>query len=156
MNRNILLFTKFLCALFIICTIIMLFIVYNNVENNIVSKFGMCYFYLTLLFIIYIPLITIFNSRKLKWSKLKERLPKFIALFILFGALNFVFDYAFRPSNIDLFKEFSIAFGLTFGISFIDITLFRRKADWYTQYWWILLIRTCICKRSIEFILRLI
>lgn len=129
MNRNILLFTKFLCTLFIICTIIMLFIVYNNIENNIVSKFGMCYFYLTLLVVIYIPFIIIFNSRKLKWVQIKERLLKFIALFILFGALNYAFDYAFRPSKIDLFREFSIAFGFTFGISFIDITLFRRKEE---------------------------
>ncbi|APM37979.1 hypothetical protein [Clostridium kluyveri] len=130
MNKNILsFFTKFICNLYIICTIIMLFIVYNNIENNIISRFGMCYFYLTLFVFVYIPFITIFNSRKLKWVEIKERLFKFIALSILFGGLNYVFDYVFRPSNIDLFREFSIALGLTFGISFIDIILLGRKIE---------------------------
>ncbi|AQR91944.1 hypothetical protein [Clostridium saccharobutylicum] len=121
MNRNILLsFSKFLAWLFIICTIIMLFIIYNNIENNIISTFGMFYFYLVLLVVTCIPLITILNLRKLKSVQLKERLFKFIALFILFSILNYVFDYTFRHSNIDLFREFSIAFGLTFIISFND------------------------------------
>jgi len=86
----------------------------------------MGYFFLTFFMFLYVPFITILNSRKLKWVEIRKRLFKFIAVFILFGALNYGFDYVFRPSNIDLFREFSIALGLAFGGSFIDVTFLKK------------------------------
>ncbi|WP_176718882.1 hypothetical protein [Caloranaerobacter ferrireducens] len=54
-----------------------------------------------------------------------KRLLKFISLFILLGALNYGFDYVFRPSNVNLYREFSIALGVAFGITFIDV-IFKK------------------------------
>ena len=47
--------------------------------------------------------------------------------FILLGALGYGTDYFFRPSKIDLSKNVSIAFGLAFGGSFMDIIFLKRK-----------------------------
>ncbi|NMM63752.1 hypothetical protein HBE96_13935 [Clostridium sp. P21] len=121
--------TIILYILFAIGTVIMLWMVYNHIEGKIALYFGMAYVFLTLFLIVYVPIVTIFNSRKLKWVDIKKRLFKFFILFIVFGALNYVFDYIFRSSNVDLFRNFSIALGLAFGISFIDITLKKKEVE---------------------------
>lgn len=128
MKKNIvLIFTRILYMLFIIGTILALFIVYKHIDSIIAFKFLMGYLFLTFFLLLYVPLITILNSRKLKWVEIRKRLFKFIVLFILFGSLNYIYDYVFRHSNIDLFREFSIAFGSAFGISFIDVTFLKKK-----------------------------
>lgn len=124
-----LLFTKLLYVLFIIWTIISLFIVYKNIDSSIAFKFLIGYLFFTFFMILYVPFITILNSRKLKWVEIRKKLFRFLALFILYGALNFVIDYIFRPSKIDLFREFSVALGLAFGSSFTDITFLKKKEN---------------------------
>lgn len=130
MKKNTaLVFTKILCILFIIGTIISLFIVYKDIGSSSAFKFLMGYLFLTFFLLLYIPFIIILNSRKLKWVEVRKRLFKFIALCILFGGLNYGFDYVLRPSNIDLFREFSIALGLAFSASFIDVTFLKKKEN---------------------------
>ena len=119
-------FTRILYVLFVIGTIITLFIVYKNVDSSIVFKFVMGYLFLSIFMILYIFFITILNSRKLKWVEVRKKILRFIALFVLFVVLNYSFDYFFRPSNINLYRIFSIALGLSFGISFIDVTLLKN------------------------------
>jgi hypothetical protein len=130
MKKNkVLVFTKILCILFIIGTIISLVIVYKDISGSSAFKFLMGYLFLTFFLLLYIPFIIILNSRKLKWVDVRKRLFKFIALCVLFGGLNYGLDYVFRPSNIDLFREFSIALGLAFGASFIDIAFLKKKEN---------------------------
>jgi hypothetical protein len=128
-NNKALFFTKILYVLFIIGTIITLFIVYKDINSSIAFKFVTGYVLLTVFMLIYIPFITILNSRKLKWVEIRKKLFKFIAVFIIFGALNYGFDYIFRPSKIDLLREFSIALSLAFGVSFIDVTFLKKKEN---------------------------
>lgn len=128
MRKNtVLIFTRILYILFGIGTIVILWMSYRGTGGSGALGFGIAYLFLTLFLLVYIPFITILNLRKLKWVETKKRLFKFMGLFILFGVLNYAFDYFFRPSSIDLFREFSTALGLSFGISFIDITLCKRK-----------------------------
>ncbi|MFD3157979.1 hypothetical protein ACFIJ5_14075 [Haloimpatiens sp. FM7330] len=127
MKKNTVLFTRILYILFIIGTIISLFIAFKDINNIIALNFVKGYVIFTFFMFIYIPLITVINLKKLKWIKVKKRLLKLIILFVLFGASNYIFDYAFRPSKIDLFRESSIAFGLSFGITFVDITFLKKK-----------------------------
>lgn len=127
MKKNTVLdFTKVLYILFIIGTIIILFIMYSYIHSSIAFKFLIGYLFLTIFLILYVTLITILNSRKLKCGEERKGLIKFITLFILYGTLNYIFDYIFRHSNIDLFKDFSIALGLAFATSFIDGTLEKK------------------------------
>lgn len=124
-------FTKTIYVLFFISTIISLFIVYKDIDNGIAIKFVMGYAIFVLILLIYVPIVTVINLRRLKWVDIKKRLLKFFVIFILFGALNYGFDYFFRPEKIDLLRQFSIAFGLAFGISFIDITLLKKEENKY-------------------------
>lgn len=126
MKKNLSFFTKTIFAIFFIGTVITLFIVYKEIDNSISIKFIIGYVIFTFLLLIYVPVITVINSRMLKWVDVKKRLIKFFTVFIIFSALNYGLDYFFRPEKIDLLRQFSIAFGLAFGISFIDVTLFKK------------------------------
>ncbi|MGO1371305.1 MAG: hypothetical protein ACTHVE_05565 [Senegalia sp. (in: firmicutes)] len=120
-------FTRLLYTLFGISTIIMFWMVYKDIDSSIGFKFGIVYLFLTFFLLIYTPIITILNLLNLKWIHIRKRVFKFVILFIFFGSLNYIFDYFFRPSNIDLLREFSVAFGLAFGISFLDIIFSKKK-----------------------------
>ncbi|MFZ5967454.1 MAG: hypothetical protein ACOYVK_09820 [Bacillota bacterium] len=120
-------FTRILYILFVFGTIILLWMAYKDLDSSFAFKFGIGYLALTLFLLLYTPFVTILNSRKLKWIEIRKRLFKFVALFILFGTINYIFDYFIRPTNIDLFRELLIALGSAFGISFIDVTLLEKK-----------------------------
>lgn len=120
-------FTRLLYTLFGISTIIMFWMVYKDIDSSIGFKFGIVYLFLTFFLLIYTPIITILNLLNLKWIHIRKRVFKFVILFIFFGSLNYIFDYFFRPSNIDLLREFSVALGLAFGISFLDIIFLKKK-----------------------------
>lgn len=124
-RKAVLIFTRILCIVFIIGTIILFFIVYTDIDNSFVFKFLMGYVFFTIFLLLYVPIITILNLRKLKWIEIRKRLLKFISLFILLGALNYGFDYVFRLSNVNLYRELSIALGVAFGITFIDV-IFKK------------------------------
>jgi len=122
-------FTRILYILFAIGTIILLWMAYKDIDSKMAYKFGIGYLFLTFFLLLYIPFITISNLRKLKWIGIRKRLFKFIALFVSVGTLHYIYDYFFRPSNIDLFRAFSSALGLAFGISFIDVIFLKKKED---------------------------
>lgn len=126
-DHKVLNFTRLLYTLFGISTIIMFWMVYKDIDSSIGFKFGIVYLFLTFFLLIYTPIITILNLLNLKWIHIRKRVFKFVILFIFFGSLNYIFDYFFRPSNIDLLREFSVAFGLAFGISFLDIIFSKKK-----------------------------
>ncbi|QIB26845.1 hypothetical protein [Caloranaerobacter azorensis] len=58
-----------------------------------------------------------------KGIETRKMLLKFIFLFTLLGALNYGFDYVFKPLDVNLYREFSIALGLAFGITSIDVKI---------------------------------
>lgn len=128
MKKNkILLFTKVIWSLFIVTTIALLIISYNNINNSITHIFSSWYVLLVVFFILYTPIITIFNARNLKWYDIKNRLIKFISLFVLFLAVNCGFNYVFKSSNTDLSSSCYNALGLSFAITFIDVTFLKRE-----------------------------
>ncbi len=55
----------------------------------------------------------------------KKRIITFLKLLIVFSVSSYIFDYVFRPSNIDLSRNISIAVGFAFGISFVDLLIFK-------------------------------
>ena len=126
-KNSTLIFTRILYGLFLIGTIITLLIVYRHINTNISFKFLIGYVLLTFFLLLYVPVITIINSRKLKWVEIRKRLLKLLILFALFGISHYFFDFFSRPSKIDLFRELSTALALAFGISFIDVTFLKKE-----------------------------
>ncbi len=128
MKKNkVLVFTRILYTLFAIGTIMSLFIVYKDIDNDFAFKFVVGYVFLTFFFIICILFITILNLGKLKWTDMRKRISRFIISFVTLVALSYGFDYLFRPTKIDLYRVFSNALGLAFGISFIDVIFFNNQ-----------------------------
>lgn len=130
MKKNkVVIFTRILCVLFAVGTIICLFIVYKDIYGIIAFRFLIGYLFFTFFMLLYFPFITFLSLRKFKGIEIRKRLFKFIALFILFGASNYGLDYFFRPSNIDLYRAFSNALGVAFGVSFIDVIFLKKEQD---------------------------
>lgn len=130
MKKNkILLFTKIVYSLFLIGTIIACIIVYKNIDNNMASNFVIGYALFVLFMLIYVPIITLLNARKLKWDYLKKVLKEFIFLFAVIFLLNCAFDYIFKSSNIDMLNACTNALGLSFGMAFIDITFLKKGRE---------------------------
>lgn len=119
--------TKIIYFLFTTGTIISIFIVYKDVKTTFAIRFVIAYVIFTFLFLFYIGIITIINSRKLHKAEIRKRVIKFITSFISLSILGLTFDYIFRPSNIDLIRNFSIAFGLAFGIAFTEVIFLKKK-----------------------------
>ncbi|ERI92363.1 hypothetical protein HMPREF1982_02345 [Clostridiales bacterium oral taxon 876 str. F0540] len=127
MNSKKTFITKILYALFIIGTIISIFIVYKHIDSNFAFKFLIGYAVFTFLMVLYLIITTISNLKMIKKKELRKRFITFIPVFIIFGALNYGFDYIVRPEKIDLLREFSISFGLAVGISFIRLTPLKEN-----------------------------
>ena len=119
--------SRVLLVLFVIGTIVSLCIVIGNISNGVSFYFLMGYLLLAILLTIYIPIVTVLNSRSLTWVQIRGRLLKFITFFIVFGMTNYLFDYFFRPEKVDLLRELSISLGLAFGISFFDVAFLKKK-----------------------------
>lgn len=128
-KNKTLIFTKILSSLFIIETIISLFIVYRDIEGTFVFRFLSSYVVLTFFMLIYFPIITIINARKFKWIEIRSKLFKFIIIFTLTAVMKYLFGYLFTPAKIDLFNIIFTSLGLSFGISFIDIIFLKNKED---------------------------
>lgn len=109
-------------ALLIISTISVLLIAYNNIQSEFTNKFIMIYVFYIFFSLIYSAFITVFNAFKVKNIDIKRKLMTFIITFSMLVMLHYIFK-----SNKNL--DFSIPFGLAFGISFFDV-LFYKKEDW--------------------------
>ena len=127
MKNKLLIFTRVLYVLLAIGTLAALYIAYRGIGGSFAFNFLKGYIVLIFFSLIYIPMVTLLNLRKFKFAEVKKFLTKAIIIFILFGSLNFILDWIFRPSKVDLLREFSVAFGLAFGIAFADATFLKRK-----------------------------
>lgn len=125
-NKKMLL-TRILYGLFMIATIITFFMVYKNSDNDISFKFLLGYVCFAFFMVIYIPVITIINTRNAKWYQIRKGIVKFISLLFLFTALTYAIDYIIRPFEINLATIFSTSLGLSFSITFFQIIFLKEK-----------------------------
>ena len=120
-------FTKIMYLLIIVATIITCFIVYTDIDSKIAIGFVVGYVIFMFLYLLFVIFITIFNLRKFKWIEIRRKLFKLLIYFITISILNYILDYFFRPSEIDLFKILTRAFAIAFGICFCDVMFFKKK-----------------------------
>lgn len=115
-------------TIFIVSTIITLFIVYKDIDNSFSFKFLTGYGIFLILFLIYFVIATLINLRKLKWLDIRKRMYRFLTLIVFLSGISIIFSYFFKPAEIDYYKIFSIALGLSLGIAFlIYCSLEKRK-----------------------------
>jgi hypothetical protein len=125
-NKKLLL-TKILYGLFLLSTLVIIFIVYKDVGNDISFNFLLGYLFFTFFMLIYTPVVTIMNARSFKWTKIKISLVKFISILFLLTAITYSFDYLVRPTQIDFSRNFSTSLGLSFSIAFFDIIFSKER-----------------------------
>lgn len=124
---RLLIITRTFYILFVIATIISLFIVYKDIDHPFVFRFLVGYLLFTFFLCVYIPLVTTFNLKDLKWVEIRKRIIKFAIIFIVVSILSYTLQYIYKPLELNLFEVFSKGIGLAFGITFADIILFPEK-----------------------------
>lgn len=129
MMKNNTSFTKIVYLLIIVATIITGFIVYKDIDSKVAIGFVVGYVIFLFVYLLFTIFITIYNSRKFKWIELRRRFLKVAIYFITISVLNYILDYFFRPSEIDLFKILTRAFAIAFGICFSDVMFFKKKEN---------------------------
>lgn len=128
-ENKTLIFTKSVYLLVIIGAIISGIIIHYNIENNIATKFVLGYALFIVFFILYVPIITIINARKLKWEYIKKLLKEFVICFAIFFVFNCILDYVFNSSNIDFFDALSDSGSLSFCAAFVDVTFLKKENE---------------------------
>jgi hypothetical protein len=109
---------KFIYIALIIWTVIVVFIVYKNIEFSFVFQFVVGYVIFLLLTCLYFTITIFLNIRKLKWSTIRKMLLKFIIGSFAIWALNVLFIYLTKGELRIMDKIFGsiiLSFGLTFG-----------------------------------------
>ena len=127
--KNNISFTKIIYLVIIVSTIITGFIVYKDIDSKVAIGFVVGYVIFLFGYLLFTIFITIYNSRKFKWIELRRRFFKVAIYFITISVLNYLLDYFFRPSEIDLFKILTRAFAIAFGVCFSDVMFLKKKEN---------------------------
>ena len=125
MKKNIL--TYIIYLLIVVGTIITLFIVYKDIDSSFSFVFIIGYIIFLFLTFLYFMIAIVISLRKSRWVEIRKRLYKFIAYFVLLSAFAYMANYIFQPSELDLYNIVSIPLGLSLGIAFFDLVIFKDK-----------------------------
>ena len=123
-----------LYTIFVVSTIITLFIVYKDIDNLFSYKFLIGYVIFLVLYLIYFIIATVINMRKLKWFDIRKRMYRFITSFVFLSGTSIIYYYFFKPAEIDYYRIFSIALGLSIGVAFFDLS-FSLNEQQYFGFW---------------------
>ncbi|SFH54377.1 hypothetical protein SAMN04487776_12618 [Priestia megaterium] len=64
----------------------------------------------------------------MKWFEIRKRLFKFATLFISLSTVTYIFNYIFRPSEIDIY-HFGTPLGISLSLVFFDLMFSKEKKD---------------------------
>lgn len=123
MKKNILFYVY---TLFITGTVIILFIVYKEINNSFSYRFVIGYLIVLLLTLLYTLIVTVINVRKLSWSEIRKRLFSFVIIYLISSGLNLIIKYFLKP-DWDYVKVFTLSIGYSIGYAFFDLVFFKKK-----------------------------
>lgn len=118
-SLNLILFIVFLAG-----TILTVFIIYKDIDTSLSLKFIIGYVIYLLLYVLFSIFLVITNTRKLNWIQIRKRLFTFITWLISLSAAQYLIDYFFRRSEMDVW-DFGIP--LSFGLAFSDLMTWKKK-----------------------------
>ena len=104
--------------LFVIGTIITMWIVYRDLQYSWTFPFVIGYVILLFLVAIYLTIISVLNLRKMKRAELGKRVKTFFGLFLSVWALNIILSF-FTAGKVNVLSEIFIPLGLALGIAFV-------------------------------------
>lgn len=110
--------TKIIYSTLIIWTVIVLFIVYRNIEFPFVFQFVIGYVIFLMIALVYFFIIIFSNMRKLKWSTIRKMMLRLIICFFIIWALNVLVIYLMKGElriAYSILNAIVFSFGLTFG-----------------------------------------
>lgn len=109
---------KYMYIVLIIWTVMVLFIVYKNIEFPFVFQFVMGYVILLVLVGLYFIITAFLNIRKSKWSTIKKVFIKFIIGSFTLWFLNILFIYLIKGElriTDKIVNSIILSFVFTFG-----------------------------------------
>lgn len=110
----------------VIWTVIVLFIVYRNLEFPFVFQFVVGYVICSILTALYI-LITIFmNIRKEKWNTIRMVIPKFIIIYFVIWVLNILITFL-KTGELKITDKIFISVILAFCLTFGELTYEKKN-----------------------------
>lgn len=110
--------TKIIYSTFIIWTIIVLFIVYRNIEFPFAFQFIIGYVIFLMLVLLHCLINIFLNMRKSKWSTIRKKILTFIMGALIILALNVLFIYLVKGElriTYTILNAIVFSFALTFG-----------------------------------------
>lgn len=119
MKNKSLVIAKILYALLLTGMIILILLTNSKINITLLKTFTGMYLFLIIVNLIYIPSVTLRNTKNSKSIYIKKALKKFILLFIIiiifYCILNFIFD------RFTLLQILAKSFLVSFVVSFMDI-----------------------------------
>ncbi|PLT28460.1 hypothetical protein CUU66_18315 [Peribacillus deserti] len=109
-------------------TIIMLFIVYKDINNDFAFAFIIGFLIILLLSFIYFIVLVLYNMRKLKWLEIRKRVIKFVIYFIVISACTYLLKYIFQHSKIDIY-DFGTPLGISVSLAFFDLIFSKEERE---------------------------
>lgn len=109
----------------IIWTIIVLFIVYRNMEFPFVFQFVVGYVIFLMLTFLYFLIAIFLNIRKSKWSTIRKMILKFIIGSFAIWILNVLLIYLLK-GELEIMNKFFGSIVLSFGLTFGEL-IFEKK-----------------------------
>ena len=107
-------------GLFMIGTIGILLILYMDIDFPVSQGMINGYILVVFLLLVSILLMLVLHLRRLGWSKVKKRLPKFAVITALGGVLSYALDRASGASGTVTFRAITLGVVLTFGDLFFN------------------------------------
>lgn len=127
MTKKIVLLNIILFGIFVLSTIITLFIVYKDIDTPYSFIFVIGYVIFLLAFALYIVIVACINLRKSNWEEIRIRTLSFIGLFILLSTANYLFNYFLKPEKNHTYGFLLTALAFSFGLSFFDMAWRKKK-----------------------------
>src|SRR5690625_1776573 len=111
---------------FVISTCMTILLLYFDVDHVLSFGFIILYTIFVLSFFVYFLVVAVMKVRHLKVSEIKRRLYSFALSFFLCSIVGMSFHYFLKQHEIDYSVILPIAFGLSLGISFLDVAFTKK------------------------------
>ncbi len=118
MKNKFIMIGRVIAAVFLICTIAIMIIVFKDIDNSFTLKFAYFYCVVAFLFIIYSIIALSINIKRLKWKRISKLLFRWAIWSLGLWISAVLYIYLTKGElrlTYKLFSSISIAFGGVFG-----------------------------------------